>query len=147
MKRGNPLAFVSASRGIEGNETPEREQELKDLAFMLGKKYMQDTVIFVDSDGVAMYIVTREGSESGPLGSEDIVGEGLTLQDIEQFYTKIGKKKFKIKGISEEVENIYGSIRVRALSENWKNIYKKHGVNALKVWDDIQNRYKNRVRG
>lgn len=80
--------------------TPEREEELKKLAIALGKKYNQDSILFVDTKGEACFIDTRDNiGKVSPLGK-------YTNQVLGKFYTKIKGKKFAFEPIVEFVEPI-----------------------------------------
>lgn len=73
---------------------PEREAELRKLAVALGKKYEQDSVLFVGSDRKAVWIFTRaDNFMNKPVGSTMELGEFHPKQ-IGMYFTKIGKKNF-----------------------------------------------------
>ena len=80
--------------------TPEREEELKKMAIALGKKYKQDSILFVDSKGNACFIDTRDNvGKVTPLGK-------YTSRVLGKFYTKIKGRKFAFEPVVEVVEPI-----------------------------------------
>lgn len=83
---------------------PEREAELRKLAIALGKKYEQDSVLFVGSDRKAVWIFTRpDNFMKKPVGSTMELGDFHPRQ-IGVYFTKIGKKNFSfVMKESEEV--------------------------------------------
>lgn len=83
---------------------PEREAELRKLAVALGKKYEQDSVLFVGSDRKAMWIFTRpDNFMQKPVGSTMELGDFHPKQ-IGVYFTKIGKKNFSF--VMKESEEI-----------------------------------------
>lgn len=83
---------------------PEREKELRRFAESLGKKYDQDSVLFVDKKGNACWIFTRKPNwAEQEIGSVQNLGEFHPKQ-IGAYFTKIGKKNFSfVVNESEEV--------------------------------------------
>ena len=83
---------------------PERESELRKLVIALGKKYEQDSVLFVGSDRKAVWIFTRpDNFMQKPVGSTMELGDFHPKQ-IGVYFTKIGKKNFSfVMKESEEV--------------------------------------------
>jgi peptidoglycan hydrolase-like protein with peptidoglycan-binding domain len=83
---------------------PEREAELRKLAIALGKKYEQDSVLFVGSDRKAVWIFTRpDNFMQKPVGSTMELGDFHPKQ-IGVYFTKIGKKNFSF--VMKESEEI-----------------------------------------
>ena len=109
----------------------EREQELKDLAIGIGKKYAMDYVLFTNAEGRTMEISTQKDG----LGSELEVPNGLTLEDLQRYFSYIGQRKFVIKSISEPEQLLYGSWMNAMLCNSWQVYAKKHGADALEVWE------------
>ena len=73
---------------------PEREKELRRFVESLGKKYKQDSVLFIGSDRKAKWIFTRpDNFMNKPVGSTLELGEFHPRQ-IGMYFTKIGKKHF-----------------------------------------------------
>lgn len=79
--------------------TKEREKELFKLAFYLGEKFNQDSILFVDSDGNAAwyYTATRDKHKKG---EKKPLGEFHPVQ-IGKYYSKIGKKHFTFAELKE----------------------------------------------
>ena len=76
---------------------PEREQELKKLAIALGKRFEQESILFVDAKGKACWIDTKNsvGKET-PLGA-------FHPERVGDYFTKIKKQYFSF-DVQEEVE-------------------------------------------
>lgn len=73
---------------------PEKEKELKNFVVALGKKYKQDSVLFIGNDRMARWIFTRpDNFMNKPVGSTMELGEFHPKQ-IGMYFTKIGKKHF-----------------------------------------------------
>lgn len=83
--------------------TPKREEELYDFALALGKKFGQSSILFVDTNGQASFVSTRNDSWVGTFGQKLKLGK-LTTGSINDFYTRIGNKEFKFETLEEDVE-------------------------------------------
>lgn len=71
----------------------EREKELYNFVVSMGKKFEQDSILFVDKDKKAYWVSTREDSTVGPIGSKKILGD-FHAKGLSGYFSKIGKKKF-----------------------------------------------------
>ena len=84
--------------------TPERENELRKFVISLGKKYNQDSVLFVGNDRKATWIFTRpDNFMNKPVGSTMELGDFHPKQ-IGVYFTKIGKKNFSF--VMQESEEV-----------------------------------------
>lgn len=82
---------------------PEREAELRKFVEGLGKKYQQDSVLFVGSDRKAKWIFTRKDNfMNKPIGSTMELGKFHPRQ-IGTYFTKIGKKNFSFVVNEEDI--------------------------------------------
>lgn len=79
----------------------EREQELKNLAICIGKKFKLAGAMFVYSDGKVVYLKTREDAAPAPIGSEILAGAAITLELIEGYYAVREEGGFKVKSIGD----------------------------------------------
>lgn len=113
----------------------EREHELKNLAMGIGKKYALDYVLFTDAEGRTMELSTQKDS----LGAELEVPNGLSLADLQRYFSYIGQRKFIIKSIGESEPPLYGSWMNTMLCNSWESYAKKYGADALEVWDSRLN--------
>ena len=74
--------------------SPEREKELRTFVVSLGKKYKQDSVLFIGKDRKAKWIFTRpDNFMNKPVGSTEDLGDFHPAK-IGKYFTKIGKKHF-----------------------------------------------------
>ena len=113
----------------------EREQELKDLAIGIGTKFGLSFVIFVYPDGKTVYIKTVDDGGPARIGTEITVASFISVEIIEQFFSLREEGGFVLKNIGESVEPLYGSWMNAMLCDAWQKCYKKHGANALEVWE------------
>lgn len=84
--------------------TADTAQRLLKLGMMLGAKYEQECIFWVNNAGVAEWIYTTKTNEHN-VGDRVKLGEFHPMQ-IGQYYTKIGKKKFSFTSIDESVDHI-----------------------------------------
>jgi hypothetical protein len=113
--------------------TPEREKELFNLGMSIGKKFHQDSILFVGSDGNAFFVSTSNDSFVGQIGAKFKLGKP-TLDGIEDFYTKIGHRQFKFKSLEEGVQH-NPDLREQQMSEWFKRDLKVLGENILDKWE------------
>lgn len=74
--------------------TPEREKELRTFAIGMGKRFKQDSILFVGTDGKAAWIFTRPDNYKGmPVASSFPLGK-FNYEQIGKYFTKIGKRNF-----------------------------------------------------
>jgi len=74
--------------------TPDREKELRTFAIGMGKKFKQDSILFISCDGKAEWIFTRPDNFMGkPVASSQPLGDFHPKQ-LDKYFTKIGKKNF-----------------------------------------------------
>lgn len=84
---------------------PKNEQKLKQFSIDVGVKYKQQAILFVpksiDADGLKrkVYSITTKNytDDKGTkhsIGEEEMVGDSLTLNKIEDYFSKLGKHKF-----------------------------------------------------
>lgn len=84
--------------------SPDRENELRKFVTSLGKKYEQDSVLFVGNDRKATWIFTRpDNFMDKPVGSTMELGDFHPKQ-IGVYFTKIGKKNFSF--VMKEAEEV-----------------------------------------
>lgn len=112
--------------------TPEREDELKKLVIGLGKRYKQDSVLFVDTSGNAFLIDTRDN-----FGAIEKLGK-YTTNILSMFYTKIKGKKFSF----EPQTDVSESIEISEAINNFTEFSKTTGIPTT-----IQMRYMNKYFG
>lgn len=79
--------------------TKDTETRLKNLGIKLGKRFDQDSFLWVDTNGKASWIFTNNAGEHKD-GDVVPLGDFHTTQ-IGLYYTKIGKKKFSFASIDE----------------------------------------------
>lgn len=114
----------------------DREDELLTLGMRLGKKFKQDSILFVDSDGVAYIIYTIKDNSAGvPLGKKVKVGK-FSTNTLSQYYSKIGKKTFSFKSVSE------ATVRSTKYTDNYEADELKKVMKAYE--DDWEYQYYNR---
>lgn len=83
--------------------TPEREKELRTFAIGMGRRFKQDSILFVGCDGKAEWIFTRKDNfMKKPIASSMPLGEFKCAQ-IGKYFTKIGKKNFSFAVESENI--------------------------------------------
>lgn len=146
------LGFVSCKGGFIENRGSEIEREViensyfvintkfapqdfVDLAINLCKKYNQDSVLvtFPPTKGWTTKITSRYYDKDGNVDTEF---SGISLNNIEEYFTKIGGKKFKFESfdtdklavLSEELNNlefrdVYSSNGRRLAQKDFKNKY------------------------
>lgn len=74
--------------------TPDREKELRTFAIGMGKRFKQDSILFIGCDGNAEWIFTRPDNFMGkPVASSFKLGE-FHYKQLDRYFTKIGKKNF-----------------------------------------------------
>ena len=110
-----------------------REEQLRDLAIALGKKYKQSSILFVDSEGQAKFISTRNDSWVGPFGQTMKLGKFKTT-NINDFYTKIGNKEFKFDTLEEDVECKPSMVERQAQSAFKKSLISKKDC-VIEYWE------------
>lgn len=99
--------ITGEKKNIDGEKSsivyssPEREAELLNFAIGMGKKFNQDSILFIDTEGNAWWYSTRADSSVGPIGSKTPVGKFHPKQ-IGNYYSKIGKKNFSFVSINED---------------------------------------------
>lgn len=82
--------------------TPDREKELRTFAIGVGKRFKQDSILFVSSKGEAEWIFTRPDNFMGkPVASSFPLGKFYAKQ-LDKYFTKIGKKNFSFAVESED---------------------------------------------
>lgn len=113
-----------------------REEQLRDLAIALGKKYKQSSILFVDSEGQAKFISTRNDSWVGPFGQTMKLGKFKTT-NINDFYTKIGNKEFKFDSLTEESDLIDNapSVSDRCAREAFMHHLESKKDNVIDYWE------------
>ncbi len=130
--------------------TPDREKELRTFAIGMGKRFKQDSILFVDTNGDAEWIFTRKDNFMGkPVASSYKLGEFHYTQ-LDKYFTKIGKKNFsfavesfdykRYTQISEEI-SIPTTIQLRGFDFMRKELAKcaEQGIEwtqAETVWTD-----------
>ena len=119
--------------------TKEREDELCNLARSLGKKFDQSSILFVDSDGQAMFISTRDDSWVGATGTMMKLGK-FTTKNINDFYTRIGNKEFKFETLEEEAK-YNPSLSERMLCGSFIETLVKHGDDTIQLWEERQQKH------
>ena len=83
--------------------TPDREKELRTFAIGMGRRFKQDSILFVDCNGNAEWIFTRKDNFMGkPIASSMPLGKFKATQ-VGQYFTKIGKKNFSFVVESEDI--------------------------------------------
>lgn len=110
----------------------EEENTLFKLGLKLGIKYKQDSILFVDSEGKAKLISTREDSFVGAIGSKQPLG-AFAYTRIGDYFSKVGKKEFSFKTIDEEVEPTK-SVNNGYISEAFKEVINKYD-DPIEEWD------------
>lgn len=74
--------------------TPDREKELRTFAIGMGKRFKQDSILFVNTKKEAEWIFTRPDNFMGkPVASSFKLGDFHYTQ-LDKYFTKIGKKNF-----------------------------------------------------
>ena len=131
--------YIEAGSGAVDSESSllvigvkSREAELFNLGVALGRKFKQDSILFVYSGGDAYFVSTSPDSFVGPVGARLKLGKP-TLNGIEDFYTKIGGRQFKFKTIEESTRHV-ADIRERAMSKWFQEDLKTLGENVLDKW-------------
>ena len=82
--------------------TPDREKELRTFAIGMGKRFKQDSVLFIDTNGKAEWIFTRPDNFMGkPVASSCPLGD-FHARQLDKYFTKIGKKNFSFAVESED---------------------------------------------
>lgn len=71
----------------------------------MGKKYQQDSILFIDSNGNAEWVGTRKDSYCGGINQTIPYGK-FHPKLIGDYYTKIGKKHFSFTDITEGEKEI-----------------------------------------
>lgn len=130
--------------------TPDREKELRTFAIGMGKRFKQDSILFVNTNGDAEWIFTRPDNFMGkPVASSFKLGE-FHYKQLDKYFTKIGKKNFsfavesfdyeRYTQISEEIA-IPTTIELRGFDFMQKEIARcaREGIEwtqAETVWTD-----------
>lgn len=104
--------------------SPDREKELEILAKKLGKKFNQNSILFVDAKKNAKWIYTTdvkdpEGKIVNKAGEIEPLGRFVPKQ-LGDYFTKIGKKNFTFLVQNEDYERFSdtnGEIRLSSVSE------------------------------
>lgn len=78
----------------------DEEETLKKLGIQLGKKYKQDSILFVDTDKNVYMIATRDDSSIGTIGSTKKFGD-FKVSGMSKYFSYIGKKKFHFESVEE----------------------------------------------
>lgn len=129
-----------------GNEVEERsivlygkqtdENKLLNFAIALGIKFNQDSILFIDTKGNCELVSTRDDGSIGPIGSTYKLSSKFTMNSIDQFFTRIGHKKFRFKELEEctdvdsKVTVIENQNRIR-----FENLLEWYGKDAIVKWE------------
>lgn len=89
--------------------TKDREQELYNFVTSMGKRFEQDSILFVDSDKKAFWVSTRADSSVGPIGSKKTLGD-FHAKGLAGYFSKIGKKKFSFE-VKENYEYVFENVK------------------------------------
>nr|DAF18166.1 MAG TPA: hypothetical protein [Caudoviricetes sp.] len=114
----------------------DREKELLKLVMSLGIRFKQSSIMFIDTDGNVNWYSTRNDCWFGKIGTKKPLGKFQT-NNINDFFTKIGKKEFKFKSLDES-EIYKPSLSERQLSSEFKRLLKNLSdtdENVMDVWD------------
>lgn len=114
----------------------DREKELLKLVMSLGIRFKQSSIMFIDTDGNVNWYSTRNDCWFGKIGTKKPLGKFQT-NNINDFFTKIGKKEFKFKSLDES-EIYKPSLSERQLSSEFKRLLKnlsETDENVMDVWD------------
>lgn len=134
------LGFVSCKGGFIENSyfvinTIFSPQDFVDLAINLCKKYNQDSVLvtFPPTRGWITKITSRYYDKNGSVDTEF---NGISLNNIEEYFTKISGKKFKFESLDTD--------KLDALSEELNNlefrdVYSPNGRRLAQK--DFENKY------
>lgn len=114
--------------------TPEREKELLKLVMSLGVKFKQSSIMFIDTKGDVSWISTRDDSWIGTIGTRKRLGKFKT-NNINDFFTRIGKKEFKFTSLDEE-DGYHPSNAEKQLSEMFKKLLNKVSETEKNVLDE-----------
>ncbi|MGM9520606.1 MAG: hypothetical protein ACI3WS_08010 [Phascolarctobacterium sp.] len=110
----------------------EREQELKNLAIGIGRKFALDRIIYIYGNRR----ITNIKSRGGCFGTETEAAHSITLKALESYYSHVGRGKFVIKSIGEARPPLYGSWMTAMVCNSWRAFAKKYGADALAAWDN-----------
>ncbi len=133
VEEGGKKVDAENSLLIIGNSA-EDEKRVCDLAIGLGKMFDQSSIMFVDTNGDAQWISTREDSDVGPIGTIKKLGKFRT-NNINDFYSKLGNKTFKFDMLVEEAP-YRPDIRERHLREWFQQNLDKHGADTCQLWEE-----------
>lgn len=117
----------------------DREEELFNFATSMGKKYKQDSILFVDNSKDAYWVSTRDDSTVGPIGSKKHLGD-FHANKISSYFSKIGKKKFAF-DVKEDYEYSLDSVKSsqeRRCQDIFCSILRKavrEGVDVFELWE------------
>lgn len=114
----------------------DREKELLKLVMSLGIRFKQSSIMFVDTDGNVNWYSTRNDCWFGKIGTKKPLGKFQT-NNINDFFTKIGKKEFKFKSLDES-EVYKPSLSERQLAGEFKRLLRslsETDENVIDVWD------------
>ena len=80
----------------------DKEKRLLSFAMAMGKKYNQDSILFVDTNGDAFWINTTNNPETGRVfGARTKLGD-FSISNIKKYYSEIKGKKFTFKTLKEQ---------------------------------------------
>lgn len=131
VEEGGKKVDAENSLLIIGNSA-EDEKRVCDLAIGLGKMFDQSSIMFVDTNGDAQWISTREDSDVGPIGTIKKLGKFRT-NNINDFYSKLGNKTFKFDELKEEVP-YYPDNRERQLQVWFLRDMDRYGSDFCERW-------------
>lgn len=113
---------------------PEEGDTLLELGKKLGKKFKQDSIMFVDAKGKAKWVATRpDNFLEIPMYGEKPLGEWSTAK-ISKYYSKIGKKKFTFLEVGQEHEPVKKQFN-ESIARDFRNTVVSE-EDWLNVWAD-----------
>ena len=111
----------------------DKEKTLYKFGIALGKKFNQDSILFVSTEGKAQFVSTRQDSSLGPIGTKKNLGN-FSFNSISQYYTKIGKKSFTIQTITEG-EDFSRNFNSQVIANDFQRIIDTSDT-PLEDWDN-----------
>ena len=109
----------------------EREQELKDLAMGIGRKFAVEWIIYTYENRR----ITNIKDHGDCFSTDAEAAHIITIKDLEDYYSYDGHSRFIIQSIGEAQPPLYGSWMNAMVCNSWQAFAKKYGAEALAAWD------------
>lgn len=103
---------IDDERGFIVYGTKQTEKQLFNFIKALGTQYKQESVLLVDTTGQAYWYYTNDTQDGHQRGDIVKLGE-FHPSRIGKYFTKIGKKQFSFKTITEQINYKFTTVEMR----------------------------------